>query len=305
MLPRVLRLLPILLALAATCGACSEPSSQGPRAEAAPGGVLPGSSAAADWVSVLLEPGDVSALPEQVATWSVVRKDPDRWGSLPRFPQFTSEAVLGLRPRLVFVSPWTDAAVVRRVREAGVGVVDVPEPSTWPDLVATGRRVAEAVDRTARFDAFLEELEARRSALAARAAARGLVRVLPYSNGGAGGWTMGADTTVDLALELAGCVNVAAERGVLGPAPFADEELLGSAFDWIVVGGEDGVSPSAEILRGKRHLRESVAALRADRIVVLSEAQYSSGSFTILDAAEAIADAIEARAEGTGGTAGR
>ena len=108
---------------------------------------------------------------------------------------------------------------------------------------------------------------------------------------------MGADSTVDLALELAGCVNVAAEGGVLGPAPFADEELLGTDFDWIVVGGEDGRSPSAEILRGKRHLRENIDALREDRFVVLSEAQYSSGSFTILDAAEAIADAIEARSE--------
>lgn len=265
-------------------------AGQGPDPGGRPVRILPGSAAAADWLAVLVPPERVVALPEQVARYSSLRLDPGPWEDHPRFASFSSEAIMAFDPDLVFVSPWTDQAMVQRVRDAGLNVVVLREPTTFEGLLGSCELVAEAVGEPEMGAAFAVELQRRRDALSASAPARA-PRVLPYSNGGSGGFTAGAGTTLDLALGLAGAENAAAAAGIDGHGSLADENVLAMEFDALLVSGEDGESPTRSVLAAKDALAD-LPAIREGRFIQLHTALYASGSHTIMDAAERIARAL-------------
>ena len=251
--------------------------------------ILPGSAAAVDWLSALgIAPDRVVALPIQADRWSMTRLTPARWSKRPRYERLTSEVALGFEPDLVFVSPLSDAAAVQRIQSGGALVLTVLEPADWEGLLDSGRMVAAAVGAEASGASLVEALEARRAALAARSPRP--LRVLPYGNFGGGGTTSGSGTTLDLALKLAGFINVAAEGGLSGNDDLSHEQILSMKFDAVLVLGEEDLatSTSADVLAGVDALQQT-AAIRERRFLVLSEALYAAGSLAILDAAEELA----------------
>lgn len=251
------------------------------------GKMIPCSSAAADWVSALVDPARVAAIPEQIEKFSAMRLDPEAWKDHPRFYKVDAENMLAYAPSLVLVSPFTNPSTVERMREVGLQVLVVREPTTWPELIASGDAVAAATGTEERWATFRSELEARREALRAGAHAHPL-RIMPYGNYGADSYTSGADSTIDLALSLAGVHNHARDLGLESSASVAVETLLASPFDAFLVSGSRAKSQSASSLRGNA-LLQSLTAVAEERMIYLDDALYSSGSFTILDAAEQIA----------------
>lgn len=263
---------------------------QGLNAKAATGvgsTMIPCSAASADWVAALVDPARVAAVPEQVEKYSVMRLDAETWKDQPRFYKVDAENVLAYAPDLVMVSPFTNPSTVERMREVGLRVLVVKEPSTWPELIASGDAVAAATGTEDRWAGFRAELEARKEALEANADANPL-RIMPYGNYGADSYTSGAHSTVDLALSLAGLRNHARDLGLESSASVAAETLLASPFDAFLVSGSETKSQSASALRGNALLRD-LTAVAEERMIYLEDALYASGSFTILDAAERIA----------------
>ena len=116
-------------------------------------------------------------------------------------------------------------------------------------------------------------------------------RVLPYGNYGTENFTSGAGATIDLALRLAGCVNHAATLGIEGPGSISVEQILAEPFDWFLMGGDGPDNPSTRALGANGRLA-GLEPVREERFLVLSPALYSSGSHTILDAAEALAASL-------------
>ena len=263
--------------------------------EAGPVRILPGSATAADWLSILLEkPGRVVALPEQVETYSIISKDPDTWAQHERFPKFDAENIMGFRPDLVLTAPSTDAAMVARVRKGGIRVQTVTEPTSWQGLLAVGQGLAMTLERDEVFESIRASLNGRRQALEERVG-KARLRVLPYMNFGGGAYTAGSDTTLDLALRLAGYVNVAADLGVEGSGNVTAEMILSGRVDALLVSGTDGVSQSVLAAKGNPVLA-SVPAVAEGRFIMVSELQFSAGSHVILETAEEIArqgDAME------------
>lgn len=257
----------------------------------APVRIIPCSAAAADWVALLVAPDRVAALPEQVAKYSVPASA-DAWSDIPRFAEVEAESLLSRRPDLVLVSPFTKPSTVLRIREAGLAVVEIVEPGTWEGILASGRRVAEATGTLDAWPEVAAALEARRQALAASHPAEA-PRILPFGNYGTENFTSGASSTIDLALRLAGCANHATTLGIEGPGSLSVEQILAEPFDWFLVGGAGPDNPSTRALRGNGRLAE-LEPVQQERFLTLSAALYSSGSHTILDAAEAIAEALAA-----------
>ncbi len=255
--------------------------------------VLPASVAAAEWLLELVEPGRIVALPTQIDDFSIVDAGVAPWASIPRIPSFKSELVRSFDPDLVLVSPFTDPATVARVRRRGPVVLTMHEPSTWEELMRGGRELAKAVGAEARGAAFLDQLVARRKALATRGSARAL-RVLPYGRYTQVGSTYGKGTTVDLALSLAGYVNVAAEAGVVRFADLSNEDVMGLDFDAFLVGGDPSAggaglaSLAADALRADPML-SGVPAIASDRILIVRSELLVAGSHLVLDASESIA----------------
>jgi iron complex transport system substrate-binding protein len=280
--------LPTLLVL---CGACAEPAAPGPGRVSRPMRVLPANSAATDLLIEVCPRERIVAIPDAARHWSMIADDLGHWAEKPVLARFTGEAVLALEPDLVIASTWSDRAPIEVLRSAGIRVVELPDAESWADLVASVELLGEELDERERAAAFCERLEARREALALLAQPRR--RILPYANFGQGGSTSGSNTTLDLAIRLAGFENVAASADLKRHASISLEEvILLDPEVFLTASGRDGVASGASYLRGEPALAH-LLAVKDDRIVVLPAELFSASSHRVLDAAEALAARVE------------
>lgn len=263
---------------------------------APPRRVLPANAAWIDFVSVLIAPERVVALPNEAFGYSRLARDPGDWAALPPFPTFEGERVLALAPDLVLAHAWQNPETIASLRRAGVPVLVVPVPESWDEILRTLELVGTVLGERARAGTLVAELEARRARLAERGARFARLRALSYTNLGAGGWVSGANTTAEILFELAGVRNAAADAGLRGDVPADQERLLALAPDLFLVGQPDrseSAPPSASFLRTEPALR-GLAALRGDHIVTLPPALFSTASPELLAGAEELVAALEA-----------
>jgi ABC-type Fe3+-hydroxamate transport system substrate-binding protein len=306
MFPKPPTILTVLLALLPT--GCERPApttagGAGTRQLALPDGgsltlpqrpmrVLPATAGATDLVVELLDPARVVALPVTAPAWSIVGDEPERWAHTPVLQAFTGEAVLTLEPDLLLVSSWTDPSPLAVLRGAGIPVLELPDARTWEGLLDSVRLLGEALDEVERAHELVSSLEGRRAALAATE--REPLSILPYANFGTGGTTSGLETTLDLAIRLAGFENAAATAGIRRHEGLSLEQVLDLDPDvFLTSSGRDGVTAGATYLRGEQALA-GLRAIREGRIVVLPAELFGASSQRVLDAAEALAAAVEA-----------
>lgn len=280
--------LPTLLVL---CGACAEPTAPGPGRVSRPMRVLPANSAALDLLIEICPRERIVAIPAAARHWSMIADDLERWAEKPVMKRFTGEAVLAFEPDLVIASTWSDRAPIEVLRTAGIRVVELPDAESWEALVASVELLGKELDERDRAAAFCARLEARREALTLLARPRR--RILPYANFGQGGSTSGANTTLDLAIRLAGFENVAASADLERHAAISLEAvILLDPEVFLTASGRDGVASGASYLRGEPSLAH-LPAVKDDRIVVLPAELFSASSQRVLDAAEALVDRID------------
>jgi len=262
---------------------------------APPRRVLAANAAWVDYLSLLVEPERLCALPAEAFGYSrLALVDDPRWRALPQLPGFEAERVLALAPDLVLAHSWQSAETLDTLRRAGIPTLVVPVPESWQEITDTLALLATLLDVPERGRALAIEFEQRRSALRARAAPYAGWRALCYTNLGQGGWTAGARTTFDVLLGLAGLANAAAEAGMVGDAPADRERLIAIDPELFVVGRPDrseSSPPSAEFLLGEPALA-GLRALRERRIVSLPPALFTTASPELLTGAEALVDAL-------------
>ncbi len=262
---------------------------------APPQRVLPTNAAWVDFVSLLVRPSRVCALPEVAQGYSRLSGAEEGWAALPRFTGLLAENVLALEPDLVLAHSWQNPETLERLRSEGVPVLAVPVPESWDEIEATLVLLATVLNERERADELAREHAGRVEALRARTRQRAGLRALCYTNLGAGGWTAGARTTASILLELAGLRNAAAEIGIQGDAPADQELLLGLAPDLFVVGlpgSAERSAPSAEVLLGEPALA-GLEAIRRKRIIRLPPPLFTTASSEILRGAERLADEVE------------
>jgi iron complex transport system substrate-binding protein len=297
-LPLLVRLSAGLAALAL---ACAPPPERARLAQLdmvltePPQRVLPANAAWVDFVSPLVEPERVVALPPEAFGYSRLAREPGRWAALEPFPVFEAERVLALAPDLVLVHAWQNPETVASLRRAGIPVLVAPVPESWDEITATLELLGAVLGVQESAHAQLAELEARRSRLRARASRFAHLRVLSYTNLGAGGWTSGARTTGQTLIELAGLRNPAAEAGLTGDVPADQERLIALAPDVFLVGRPDRsehTPPSADFLLSDPAL-QALEAVRTRRIVSLAPELFTSASPELLRGAETLVDELE------------
>ena len=275
------------LCLVLALGACSrtEPETQPPPP---PAGlrIVPTTTAAAELLTLVADPADLLALPEQVDSWSAQDFGRDGWESLPRFARYIAEPLLVLHPKLVVNHDWQAAETTKILRDGGIRVLTLGSGTSYADLRTSLERLGKELGREERARAALSALDARVATLGRQHAAFAGVRALVYTNDGSGGTASGAHTTADTILALAGFTNAAAS--LKGHADLSFERLLALDPDLIVTGararGEPG-STTRSMIEGSAAL-ETLRARRESRFVELSAALLSSDSQHIVDAAE-------------------
>ncbi len=257
--------------------------------------VLPGNAAFVDFVSALLEPSRVAALPRAAEEYSRLLETDADWNGVPRFEGFTGELVLALEPDLVLVHPWQGPEALAQVRARGVPVLVLPLPRQWQDVLDTLRLLGNVLGEEERAAALLAELEGRRLDLQRSRCFSGGFSALSYSNLGTSGTTAGRETTADILFELAGLRNAAGDAGLVGHAMLDLEGLLALDPDWIIVGDLEfsaGPAPAKAYLLSQESLQH-LDAVREERIIELSPRFFSSASFELLAAAETLVAEIE------------
>ncbi len=259
--------------------------------------ILPTNAAWVDFVSLLVGPERIVALPSEAFGYSRLAEEAGAWAELEPFPVFEGERILTLAPDLVLAHGWQNPETIATLRRAGIPVLVVPVPESWAEITATLELLGTVLDVPERARAELAALEARRVRLRERSAPFAGKNALSYTNLGAGGWTSGARTTGAILLELAGLGNAAAQAGLVGDAPADRERVLALAPDLFLVGRPDrseSSPPSAEFLLNDPAL-QGLEAVRARRIVALPPALFTSASPELLRGAEVLVEELERR----------
>lgn len=257
--------------------------------------LLPTNAAWVDFVSLLVGPERIVALPSAAFGYSRLGEEAGAWGELEPLPVFEGERILALAPDLVLAHAWQNPETIATLQRAGIPVLVVPVPESWAEITATLELLGTLLDVPERARAELAALEARRMRLRQRSTPFAGMSVLSYTNLGAGGWTSGARTTAAILLELAGLGNAAAQAGLVGDVPADRERVLALAPDLFLVGRPDRTEsspPSAEFLRSDPALQE-LETVRRDRIVALSPALFTSASPELLRGAEVLVEELE------------
>lgn len=261
---------------------------------APPVAILPGSAGSVDMVCALVPPERLAGLPHGSDRYSALTDEPgSAFLQRPSFVAFRAEQLLGLAPDLVIAHSWQPADTIARLQEAGVPVLRLADANVWADvrtqlvllgsiLAAEGQAAALVADYDGRVAALLQD----------QGAATALSAVC-YSNGGAGGWAAGSDTTLDEILRLAGLRNLAAEAGLVGHDTMTFEELLLLDPDVLVVGGAaDGQQAGGTLaLLRETDALAALSSVRAERIIELPSWLYTTTSQYVVDAAERVARA--------------
>jgi len=142
--------------------------------------------------------------------------------------QLNVEVVVSLRPDLVFVADWTDAASVKALRTAGLAVYQFKSPTTVKSIEDGIARVGAAVGEEAGAKRLIQWMDTRLAAVAAKVAtvpADKRLTVMDYSTYGT---SMGAGSSWDEIIRLAGVKNAVADLKAdpYGSVPLSKETLL-------------------------------------------------------------------------------
>lgn len=196
----------------------------------------------------------------------------------------SAEAILQLRPDLIFVASYSRAELVELLSASGAPVYRFTKFSGLNDIKANIRALGEAVGEPVAAAKLVADLEQRFAALAERARQRRQrPRLMSF---GASYFTAGAETTFDDLVRAVGGVNVAAEQGVVGFRQISPEQLIQWKPDYVVTGAELGKEADAR----QRLLDNPAVAVAVGRnprrIIVLEGRALTTVSQHLADAAE-------------------
>ncbi len=250
--------------------------------------ILPVTSAAVDLLADLGLHDRVVAIPRAAFSWSVAAREPEPWSAHKVLESLEGEAILDLKPDLVLAATWSYRGPLWVALSVHIPVVPLPDADSWEEVENGITLAGKALGVEDRARDLIKTLTERRSTLAGKD--RRQLRILSYSNFGAGGHTSGPGTTLDLAVTLAGMENAVVNRG---HGEIGLEEILSLNPDvFLTSSGRDKVSPGAEFLRNDPTLA-GLEAIQKDRIIVLPAELFSTSSHRILDAAEELARQVD------------
>ena len=255
--------------------------------------ILPANAAALDFLLALVPPERLVAVPVTTFDWADTGLDAEHWQER-TLSSYVAEPVLAWGPDLVVTSEWQNAETTALLRRAGVRVVAIPDVVRFEDILTTLQALGRAVGEPERAAREVRSLR-RRAAVLTASRSRPRPAAMTFTYLGAGAWTAGRGTTVDVLFALAGLRNAAAEAGLAGHAAVDIETLLTIDPEVIVVAepsraGE--LSASLAYLQNEPSLAR-LAAVAEGHVVALPAHLFAAASQQIVDAAETLVQKLE------------
>lgn len=219
----------------------------------------------------------VSNLADDVRYSQVAGKWPERVVRLGLNP----EEVIALRPDVVFVASFSTPEY-RAALEGRVKVVELQAFDGFAGYFENLDRIGDAADARAGTDALKAEFETRRAAIAAKAPSQSPT-CLAWSEG----YVPGKGTTFFDVAQTAGCVPIAADKGIEGHQPLDLEQILAWDPEVLVVGC-NGDCDEAEAALASRPGLSALRSVREGKVAVIPDAAIGSVGAGMLDFAEAL-----------------
>ena len=278
--------------LAAACiSACAFAAAEPPAAISQTpdqrGGIVSASLCADAYVLALVPRGEIAALSWQAD--QPVSSAPDWARHLPRaWPD--AERLLALDPALTVFGAGEGGRTAGLLERTGRPSFELSWVENFEGIRANLTALGAALGRPVAAAAQIADLDRRLAALDQRTRERGVVPAVVYLS--ASGGSAGMGTYVDAAIQAAGARNAASQNGVTGWGRADPELALRLEADIVltsyVTDGFAGLLSRATRHAAYRHLLD-----RAERVDIAGGDWPCAGP-RLIDAAEAIADALDA-----------
>jgi iron complex transport system substrate-binding protein len=243
----------------------------------------------------LVEAGRLAAVTSFVADPALSKAAPLARSVPVKLAQVNVELIVSLVPDVVFAASWTDAAVVRQLRAAGVALYLVRSPSSVAGIRETIGRIARVVGEEEKGRELVGWMDDRLAAVSSRVAAVPAQRRMSVMDYNTWSTSMGSGSSWDEVVRLAGLTNVvaglAADR--FGEVAVSREKLLTLDPDILllpawVYGDPGGADRFLRQIVNDPALR-GMTAVRQGRVLVMPENLKSSTSQYIVLAVEELA----------------
>lgn len=198
----------------------------------------------------------VTALVDEAGTSNAVGRIPP---SVARFPKVDVERLIALRPDLVVVSEYTDADVLRALRQSGLKVHRMAGLDSLEGFKRALLGLGEAVGERARAQKLAADFDARLSDIDRRIQGTQRPKLLYWASG----FTAGAKTAFDALIRCGGGENAAALVGMTGITPLGAERAYGLDPDWLFIGSHTTTSKEIH----EHPLLSRMRAVKTGRVV--------------------------------------
>ncbi len=200
------------------------------------------------------------------------------------------ESILWVDPDLVFLSSFSDRAILRLVGSSRRQVVRLHRFESLADIRNNIRAVGYLLGLDGRAETRVVNMDDWLQRIQRRSRSRGAVwRVISWS----GGYVAGAGTIFDSLLPYCGATNLATDKGVSGHKAVAAERILYWNPDALVVGVRPGGEAAVRSLIRQSAALRLLPAVKKDRIVFVPNALLLSTSHHVVGAAEVIAKQLD------------
>jgi iron complex transport system substrate-binding protein len=206
------------------------------------------------------------------------------------------EALLALRPDIVFASAYTRPEALALMTGAGVPVIGSGAHATFDDVLHAVTTIGDAVGEPERAAEMVAAAKARIDAVTNRPSAHlrhsaHPARVLVWD----GGFTYGTGTLEDEIVRLAGGLNVAAEAALRGPTSLTEEAAVALDPEIILVPveSEEAARKKGRELLGGAPIWNAVGAARRGGVYGVPRAWLGSVSHYAVRGLETVAAILD------------
>ncbi len=144
-----------------------------------------------------------------------------------------AEEIFLLKPDLILAGSYTTRSTVLLLRKLGFRVEEFKQDASFADVRSNILRMGDLLGRRERARELVSLLDRRLAEIGAVPLAAHTVAVFSPNS-----YTAGKGTLADAVIEAAGLSNIAAERGLWGPARLPLELLIEAAPDMLIAGGD-------------------------------------------------------------------
>jgi len=206
-----------------------------------------------------------------------------------RLVSTNAEAMLSLRPDLVFVASYSTLETVTQLRRAKVPIIQMTKFDSIDSILENVRVIGFAVGADDKAAALIADVRARLAALVSKSRRSGPApRLLSWS----GGTVPGLNTIFHDVVTRLGAVNIPAEAGHSGWPQVSAEQVGKWDPEWIVLPAAPGQEDRerAGLLADKAIAHTS--AVRHGRIIIIPTPHYTSVTHHVLKMVEALSASL-------------